>query len=71
MIRYRYEYRINKKGAECFRTDSHDAARAKLEELKAKKPNGIYDIQSRSVRLDRYGNAERDYMGRPRWSPWY
>lgn len=69
-INYRYEYRVNKKGAECFRTDTYEKAAAKLKELQDKKPNVRFDIQSRSVRLDKYGVALRDHLGRPRWSPW-
>ena len=55
MIKYRYEYRINKKGAECFRTEDQELLFKKLAELKAKKPNVAYTTQSRSCRLDRYG----------------
>lgn len=70
MTKYKNEYRVNKKGAECFRADTFEAAKAKLEELQVKKPNVFFDIQSRSVRLDRFGNMVRDYKGRPQWSPW-
>ena len=52
--RYHVQYRINKKGAECFRTGDYEEAKAKLEELNAKRP-GIYTMQRRSTRLDRYG----------------
>jgi len=57
--RYRYhvQYRINKKGAECFRCGTREEAEAKLAELNAKRP-GIYSMQKRSVRLDRYGCEE-------------
>jgi len=51
---YHVQFRINKKGAECFRTGDRDEANAKLEELNAKRP-GIYSMQKRSTRLDRYG----------------
>ena len=52
--RYHVQYRINKKGAECFRTGNYEEAQAKLAELSAKRP-GIYTMQKRSARLDRYG----------------
>ena len=52
--RYHVQYRINKKGAECFRTGDLEEAKAKLAELSAKRP-GIYTMQRRSTRLDRYG----------------
>ena len=70
MIKHVYEYRINKKGAECFRSDNLERAKEKLSELKAKKPNGVYAMQSRSCRVDRFGVKERDYMGRPAWGIW-
>lgn len=69
MIKVRNEYRINKKGAECFRTESLNDAVSKLKELSEKHP-GLYTMQSRHVRLDRYGVAEHDYKGRPAWSIW-
>ena len=69
-IKEKHEYRINKKGAECFRTESFDEAKAKLEELQAKKPNVRYDMQSRYVRVNRVGTPELDWLGRPQWSPW-
>lgn len=56
---YHVQYRINKKGAECFRTGDRDEAEAKLAELSAKRP-GIYTMQYRSVRCDRYGCEEQD-----------
>ena len=68
-MKYKYEYRINKKGAECFRTERLEEAKSKLAELSAKRP-GIYTMQSRNVRLDRYGVREKDYRGRPAWSIW-
>lgn len=66
---YLYEYRINKKGAECFRTRNHEEAKARLEELNAKRP-GIYTMQSRSARLDRHGVAETNYKGLTNWGIW-
>lgn len=52
--RFHVQYRINKKGAECFRTGSREEAEAKLKELSAKRP-GIYTMQKRETRIDRYG----------------
>lgn len=48
------EYRINKKGAECFRTADREAAYDKLKMLQAKRP-GIYTLQTRTRREDAYG----------------
>jgi hypothetical protein len=70
MIDYRMEYRINKGNCECFRTDSLDKLRDKLEELRQHYPSAVYSTQSRYVRLDRYGVAIRDHKGRPQWGPW-
>lgn len=70
MEKYIYEYRINKKGCECFRTRSHEAAKAKLEELRAKKPNADFQMQTRHARLDRYGVSERNWKGETNWSIW-
>ena len=56
--RYHVQYRINKKGAECFRTGDRNEAEAKLAELSAKRP-GIYTMQRRSVRCNRYGCEEQ------------
>ena len=70
MSKYIYEYRINKKGAECFRSRSREEAKAKFEELRTKKPNVNYEMQSRHARLDRYGVAERNWKGETMWSIW-
>ena len=70
MVKYRSEYRINKDGAECFRSDSYDAIQQKLAELKEKHPRVKYTTQSRSVRLDKNGVSVRDWKGRLNWSPW-
>lgn len=70
MLKYRHEYRINKKGAECFRTELYEEAKVKLAELQAKKPNVEFTIQTRSVRVNRAGTPELDWLGRPQWSPW-
>lgn len=70
MIEYVTEYRINKKGAECFKSSDPELVKKKLAELSAKRPNGIYTMQSRSCRVDRYGVKQQDYMGRPAWGIW-
>lgn len=56
---YKTEYRINKKGCECFRTMDRDEAVQKLIQLREKGRPGIYTMQTRSTRLDRYGNEEQ------------
>ena len=55
--RYHVQYRINKKGAECYRCRTREEAEEKLAELRAKRPGnpGIYTMQRRETRLDRYG----------------
>lgn len=67
MTAYKTEYRINKKGAECFRTENYEIAKAKLATLSAKR-SGVYTMQRRSVQLDRYGVAHTDASGHPLWS---
>ena len=71
MKRDRYEYRINKKGAECFRTEFYEEAKAKLEELHAARPNVRYDMQRRHVIYDYRGRPQYDWKGRLKWSEWY
>lgn len=69
-IVYATEYRINKKGAECFRTRDRNEAMSKLSELNAKRP-GIYTLQRRTCRYNTMiWELETDYLGRPAWSPW-
>lgn len=70
MIKYITEYRINKKGAECFRSRDYDRIQEKLCELRKKKPNGVFTVQSRNCRVNRFGVWEQDYMGRPAWGIW-
>ena len=50
----RTEYRINKKGAECFRTEDREAAYNKLAQLQAKRPV-VYTMQTRCRNENRYG----------------
>jgi len=63
----RTEFRINKKGAECFRTEDKDTAYAKLEQLQAKRP-GIYTMQTRHRRENKYG--QQIVFARDGWSLW-
>ena len=60
-IRYRYEYRINKKGAECFRTNDRQTCLRQLSKLNDTRP--VYTMQERCMR---YGG----YIDKPYWSPW-
>ena len=69
MMGIRYEYRINKKGAECFRTRDEDAAKEKLHELSEKRP-GIYTMQTRYVKVNRFGVYDQNWKGEPNWSVW-
>lgn len=66
----RYEYRINKKGAECFRTEILEEAMEKFLQLSAKRP-GVYSLQRRSCRRDRHGVLEISWNGENAWSPWF
>lgn len=63
----RTEYRINKKGAECFRTSDREEAYSRLAELQAKRP-GVYTIQSRYRRENKYGQQIINSKGG--WSCW-
>ena len=67
--RYLTEYRINKKGCECFRTRYLDEATDKLKQLQASRP-GVYTMQHRDVQLDRYGVAPVNIYGKIQWSAW-
>lgn len=60
-VKTQYEYRINKKGSECFRTEHLDECKQKLAELNAKR--NIYTMQ---VRKMRFGG----YITSPAWEPW-
>ena len=71
MANFRTEYRINKKGCECFRTDSEDRLAAKLSQLQERKPNVVYVVQRRNCQVDKRGILLADGSGRPIWSSWY
>jgi len=66
----RSEYRINKKGRECFRSESFEQAREKLDELEKHRP-GVYTMQWRSCPCNKVGALETDGAGRPIWSAWH
>ena len=70
MTKWITEYRINKKGAECFRTRDTDKAYARLAELQAKRP-GVYKMQSRIAELDRHGVTLRNWRGETQWTEWH
>lgn len=69
MCNTRTEYRINKKGAEVFRTTIASDAQKRLSELQAKRP-GVYTMQTRFVALDRHGMVMTDLAGKALWSAW-
>ena len=50
----RTEFRVNKKGAECYRTEDREEAILRLKSLQEKRP-GIYTMQTRSRRENKYG----------------
>lgn len=50
----RTEYRINKKGAEYYRTENREEAYLKLKAMQEKRP-GIYTMQTRCRRENKYG----------------
>lgn len=68
-MEYRIEYRITKKGAECFRTRDRQQAYQRLQDLSATRP-GVYALQTRSVQLTRFGAELTDLSGRALWSDW-
>ena len=63
----RTEYRINKKGAECFRTENREDAFSKLETLREKRPE-IYTMQTRHRRENKYGQPIINHNNG--WSLW-
>ena len=68
MTKYKTEYRINKKGCECFRTNNREAAFAKLADLRQK--HDYYTMQIRTCKMDRFGMLLRDCSGKVLWSSW-
>lgn len=69
MIKTRDEYRVTKKGSECFRAGTYEEAKRKLDQLTGGKPNAKYGIQVRSCRYEGRALAT-DHLGRPEWTPW-
>ena len=65
----RTEYRINKKGAEFFRTDDRDDAYSRLAQLQEKRP-GVFTIQSRHRRENKYGQPVIFNDRHNGWSLW-
>ena len=59
-----YEFRLNKKSAECFRSGNFLETVAKLNELQSKRP--IYSMQYRSRTYHTYRYKE----GFEEWSSW-
>ncbi len=71
--REKRQYRVNKKGSECFRADTYGEAKEKLDQLTGGKPGNKYTIQYRTCRYDDWDQDAllRDYLGRPQWTPWF
>lgn len=59
-----YEFRLNKKNAECFRTADFQEALAKLQELQAKRP--VYSMQYRTRTFHTYSYK----FGFGNWESW-
>ena len=65
-----FQYRITKKGCECFRTSIRKELTAKLNELTEAHPNTKYAIQIRYVPTNRVGAPLLLPNGEPQWSTW-
>lgn len=64
MMKYMYQYRINKRGAECYRSTDYRAVLDRYDTLHQRHPE-IYTVQVRDIRLNQHGMPyDRD------WSPW-
>ena len=70
MQKYATEYRINKKGCECFRSRSLEQTQQKLKDLQAAHPKALYTVQTRSCPIDRYGVIFQNSLGQPMWGSW-
>lgn len=68
---YVYEYRINKKGCECFRSRSFAETMEKLKELQAKRPCAQYSMQHRSCHTNKVGTLDTIWGDRAAWGPWF
>ena len=69
-MKYRHEYRINKKGSECFRTESFEIAQNKMQELSKNRP-GVYTMQERHCALNKVGALLTDGCNKPLWTCWH
>lgn len=70
-IKYRSEYRINKKGCEIFRSEIWSETLEAFRRLSEKRP-GVYTIQRRDCRIGKYGVLEVNHWnGENAWSPWF
>ncbi len=70
MIKSKSEYRVTKKGSECFRAGTYEEAKQKFDQLTGGKPSAKYGIQHRSCRYEG-GSLAKDHLGRPDWTPWF
>jgi len=70
MLKYITEYRINKKGCECYRSPSLEETKERLQYLQARHPHTKFEMQTRYARLDKYGLTERNWKGEINWSIW-
>lgn len=69
-MKYREEYRINKKGCEIYRSEIWTEALETFRRLSEKRP-GVYSLQSRDCRIGKYGVLEVNIStGKNAWSPW-
>ena len=70
MQNYVTEYRVNKKGCECFRTTDEERAKKYFFKCNLGRPYGVYTMQRRFCPVNRLGVLEEDGLGRPQWSCW-
>lgn len=68
-IKYRFEYRINKKGCEVYRSEIWPDVLENFRRLNEKRP-GVYTMQTRHCPLDRFGVRLKDAAGKSLWSSW-
>ena len=69
MQKFVTEYRINKKGAECFRSRDFQETRQRLDDLSRNRPD-VYAMQSRHCPVNRYGVMLTAGNGVPHWTCW-
>lgn len=69
-VKYRFEYRINKKGCEIYRSEILPDVLETFRRLNEKRP-GVYSLQRRDCRIEKYGVlAVNSWNGKNAWSPW-